>query len=90
MNVILLRTGMIWWPKRSVMICLTGDSWGWNKARKGMTFGRKIGQVKELFIFLWQNRLWWLVPIVASLILLSFFIWITQSSNVLPFIYALF
>ncbi len=50
----------------------------------------KLGIVKELFIFLWQNKLWWMMPIVAVFILLGILIWLAQSSAAAPFIYTLF
>jgi hypothetical protein len=46
--------------------------------------------LKELFRFLWQNKLWWMIPIVIVFVLLGIFIWLAQSSAVVPFIYALF
>ncbi|MDP8252900.1 MAG: DUF5989 family protein [Candidatus Kaelpia aquatica] len=50
----------------------------------------KLGVVKELFSFLWANKLWWMTPIVVIFLLLGLFIWLAQSSAVVPFIYALF
>ncbi|MCF7874732.1 MAG: DUF5989 family protein [Candidatus Omnitrophica bacterium] len=50
----------------------------------------KLGIVKELFIFLWKNKLWWMMPIVVIFILLGVFIWLVQSSAATPFIYTLF
>jgi LPS O-antigen subunit length determinant protein (WzzB/FepE family) len=44
----------------------------------------------ELFRFLWQRKLWWMIPIVTVLLLLGLLIFFTQSSAVAPFIYALF
>jgi len=46
--------------------------------------------VKELFVFLWENKLWWMMPIVIVLLLLGLLIVFTQSSAVVPFIYTLF
>jgi len=51
------------------------------------------GRVKilgELFGFLWQRKLWWMIPIVVVLLLLGLLIFFTQSSAVAPFIYTLF
>ncbi|MCF7887617.1 MAG: DUF5989 family protein [Candidatus Omnitrophica bacterium] len=53
-------------------------------------FASKLGIAKELFIFLWQNKLWWMIPMVIIFILLGAFIWLVQSSAVTPFIYTLF
>lgn len=51
------------------------------------TRGRIVGY---LFRFLWQNKLWWMIPLVA--VLLGFFILLIvgQSSPLGPFIYAIF
>lgn len=47
--------------------------------------GRLIG---EFFEFAWQNKAWWIIPIVLVLFLLMAFI--IGSSSVAPFIYTLF
>jgi hypothetical protein len=44
----------------------------------------------ELFRFLWQRKLWWMIPIVVVLLVFSLLIFFTQSSAVAPFIYTLF
>ena len=44
----------------------------------------------ELFKFLWQQRLWWLMPMVAMLILLSALVILGQATPLGPFIYTLF
>jgi hypothetical protein len=48
------------------------------------------GLIKEFFIFLRDYKLWWITPIVLVLLLLSLFIFFTEGSAVLPFIYAVF
>ncbi|MCD6080353.1 MAG: hypothetical protein J7J54_02730 [Candidatus Omnitrophica bacterium] len=50
----------------------------------------RFGILKELFRFLWENKLWWMIPIVVVFVLLGIFIYLAQSSAVVPFIYALF
>lgn len=45
---------------------------------------------KELLIFLWQRKLWWLMPIIIFLVLFGILLIFTQSSAVAPFIYTLF
>lgn len=44
----------------------------------------------ELWLFLKQEKKWWLTPILLILLGLGFFIVLTESSAVMPFIYALF
>ncbi len=51
---------------------------------------QKLGIVGELFEFLWVRKLWWLVPMVAVLILFGVLLVLTQGSALAPFIYTLF
>jgi len=50
----------------------------------------KIGILKELWDFLRVRKRWWLIPIIAILVLLGLLIIFTESSAVAPFIYTLF
>ncbi|MCX6356110.1 MAG: DUF5989 family protein [Candidatus Aureabacteria bacterium] len=50
----------------------------------------KLGLFKELFLFLKETKRWWLAPIFIILILLGIFIFLTEGSAVLPFVYTLF
>jgi len=50
---------------------------------------RHLGRLlKELFAFAWENKAWWIVPIVLVLLLLTALIFAGES--VAPFIYTLF
>ena len=44
--------------------------------------------LKEFFQFAWQNKAWWIIPIV--LVLLCLMVFIVAGSSVAPFIYTLF
>ncbi len=44
----------------------------------------------ELWAFMRVRKKWWLGPIVATMLLLSVLIVLTEGSAVAPFIYALF
>lgn len=46
--------------------------------------------VGELFAFLWEQRLWWMIPFVAVLVLLGIAVVTTQASPIAPFMYAIF
>ncbi|HUF40024.1 MAG TPA: DUF5989 family protein [Anaerolineales bacterium] len=46
--------------------------------------------VGELMSFLWQQKLWWMIPMVAVLVLLGLVIVFAASSGIGPFIYTLF
>ena len=54
-----------------------------------MRFLKHLGRLlKEFFGFAWQNKVWWIVPMVLVLLLLGFLI--VSSQTVAPFIYTLF
>ncbi len=46
--------------------------------------------VNELLAFLWKRKLWWLVPMVAVLLLFGLLLIFASASGVGPFIYTLF
>ena len=52
--------------------------------------GRRLGIMGELLAFLWEQKLWWLIPMVSVLLLLGVILIFAQSSAVAPFIYTLF
>jgi len=44
----------------------------------------------ELLAFLWQCKLWWLIPMVLVLLLFGLLLIFAQTSSIAPFIYTLF
>jgi len=52
--------------------------------------GRKLGIMNELMAFLWERKLWWMMPMVLTLLLFGMLIIFAESSAVAPFIYTLF
>jgi hypothetical protein len=50
----------------------------------------KLSIAGELLGFLWAARLWWMIPMVVTLLLLGGVIVFAQSSAIAPFIYTLF
>lgn len=44
--------------------------------------------IGEFLGFAWENKAWWIIPIVVVLLVLTAFIF--ASSSVAPFIYTLF
>ena len=46
--------------------------------------------IGELMAFLWQQRLWWLIPMVSVLLLFGLLLLFAQSSPLAPFVYTLF
>ncbi len=55
------------------------------RALRGIT-----GTLGELFQFLWQRRLWWLLPMIVVLIIFAALIFLGSATGVGPFIYTLF
>ena len=55
---------------------------------KGMA--TNTGIVGEVMVFLWQRKLWWLIPMVAVLLLFGLLLIFANASGVAPFIYTLF
>lgn len=49
-----------------------------------------LGVVGEILSFLWQRKLWWLIPMVIVLLLFALLLVFASASGVGPFIYALF
>lgn len=49
-----------------------------------------LATVRELFEFLWVRRLWWLIPMVAVLLLFAGVIILGSTAGIGPFIYTLF
>jgi len=52
--------------------------------------GTRLGVLGELFSYLWQRRLWWLIPMLVVLILVVGLLIFAQGSPLAPFIYTLF
>ena len=51
---------------------------------------RRSSIAGQLFTFLWEQRLWWLVPFVVMLLLFTALLIVAQSTPLAPFIYTLF
>lgn len=50
----------------------------------------KLGVVGELLKFLWQRKLWWMMPMIVVLVLFVMLLVFAQGSAVGVFIYTLF
>jgi len=44
----------------------------------------------ELIEFLWEQKLWWMIPMVVVLVTVGMLFILTQNSVIAPFIYTLF
>ena len=51
---------------------------------------QRFGIAGELMTFLWQRKLWWLIPMVFVLLVFGGLMVTAQSSALGPFIYTLF
>lgn len=49
-----------------------------------------VATVGELFQFLWSRKLWWLMPMLAVLLVFGVLIVLGSVAGVGPFIYTLF
>ncbi|MFC1491761.1 DUF5989 family protein [Nitrospinota bacterium] len=49
-----------------------------------------MGTLRELFSFMWANKIWWMAPIVVVLLVFSGLMVLAQSSALAPFVYTLF
>lgn len=54
------------------------------------SLGSRLGVLGELFSFMWERRLWWLIPLVTIMVILGLFLLFAASSPIAPFIYTLF
>ena len=48
------------------------------------------GVLGEIFVFLWSNKKWWLIPMVALLLAFALLLVFASASGIGPFIYTLF
>jgi hypothetical protein len=51
--------------------------------------GRRPSLLRELCEFAWENKKWWLVPVVGVLLVLALLV-ILADAGLTPFIYTLF
>lgn len=50
----------------------------------------RTATIRRLFSFLWKMKMWWLMPLVVILIILSLITIMAASTPLGPFIYAIF
>jgi len=54
------------------------------------TMGSNVSVVRELLVFLWRRKLWWLIPMITVLLVFGLFLIFASASGIGPFIYTLF
>lgn len=52
--------------------------------------GGRASIIGELIVFLWERKLWWMIPMVTVLVLFGTLMVLAQGSALSPFIYTLF
>ena len=50
----------------------------------------KMSLINEIWLYLRENKKYWLIPIIFILILMSMLLVLTQGSALAPFIYSIF
>ncbi len=58
--------------------------------KRHRNFGTNVSTAKELLVFVWRGKTWWLTPMIVVLLLLTAIAIFLEASAVAPFIYALF
>lgn len=53
-------------------------------------FFMRLGVLGELLAFLWKRKLYWMLPMVITLLVFALLIVLGGSSPISPFIYTLF
>ena len=53
-------------------------------------FFMRLGVLGELLAFLWRRKLYWMLPMVITLLVFALLIVVGGSSPISPFIYTLF
>lgn len=50
----------------------------------------RAASIVELFKFIWKKKLWWLLPIIITLLALGLLLTLAQSTPLGPFMYTIF
>lgn len=46
--------------------------------------------MRDLFRYIWENKLWWILPPVIIIMIVGVLIFVSSATPVSPFIYMLF
>ena len=60
------------------------------KGRKPGGFLTRLGTIGELIRFMWNRKLWWMIPMILLLVIFAALMIFAQGSAISPFIYTLF
>lgn len=50
----------------------------------------RLSIARKLTSYLWQRKLWWMIPLCLFLMLIGVLVVLAESSSLSPFIYTLF
>lgn len=50
----------------------------------------RMGVLGELLGFLWKRKLYWLIPMMMTLMIFAILIILSSASGIAPFVYTLF
>lgn len=53
-------------------------------------FYYKSSIIAELTQFLWENKLWWSIPVIVVILIVMMLVVFVQGTGIAPFIYPLF
>lgn len=53
-------------------------------------FVNRLGILGELLEFLWRRKLYWLLPMVITLLVVAVFVLVSSAGGLAPFIYSIF
>jgi len=51
---------------------------------------KRLAVISELFQFFWHQKHWWLLPLVAILLLIALLLIFGETSAIAPLVYPLF
>lgn len=62
----------------------------WLKTGAGQKLSRRAGIFGALLSYLWQEKMWWMIPMVVVLVAFALLAAVAGSAGIAPFVYTLF
>jgi Ca2+/Na+ antiporter len=53
-------------------------------------FFNRLGILGELLQFMWRRKLYWLLPMMLTLLVFAVFVLLSSAGGIAPFIYSIF
>lgn len=57
--------------------------------RKARSIAQNLGIIGEFLGFLWKRKIWWMIPLFLTLVLIGGLLIFAESSALSPFVYTL-